>query len=205
MYFLENLNCTHLHPGVSERSCKTIDILWNWKTFFLHHLCISQRYFGSCRDWTCQKPTWENWWKNKLPGYNPKHCFPVRWEIWKGMWELWVFSSLWWYRPNRRRELYRLVIFRESLLFTYNWLKNLKYSVIHISTHPSKELCSKMALGEVGVSLPWWCHALVLPAPGSWGHFLNLIIFKPEVPALGLLYPPSSVPSVPSQIEYLLT
>ena len=30
----------------------------------------------------------------------------------------------------------------------------------------SKELCSKMALGEVGVWLPWWCHALVLPAPG---------------------------------------
>ena len=28
------------------------------------------------------------------------------------------------------------------------------YSVIHISIHPSKELCSKMAPGEVGVSLP---------------------------------------------------
>ena len=28
------------------------------------------------------------------------------------------------------------------------------YSVIHISIHPSKELCSKMVLGEVGVSLP---------------------------------------------------
>ena len=126
--FLENLNCTHLHPGVSERSCKTIDILWNWKTFFLHHLCISQRYFGSCRDWTCQKPTWENWWKNKPPGYNPKHCFPVRWEIWKGTWGLWVFSSLWWCQPNRRRELYRLVIFRDSLLFIYNWLKKFELS-----------------------------------------------------------------------------
>jgi hypothetical protein len=33
-------------------------------------------------------------------------------------------------------------------------LKNKMYSVIHISTHPSKELCSKMALGEVGLSLP---------------------------------------------------
>ena len=29
------------------------------------------------------------------------------------------------------------------------------YSVIHISIPPIKELCSKMALGEVGVSLPW--------------------------------------------------
>ena len=34
------------------------------------------------------------------------------------------------------------------LEFTFN------YSVSHIITYPSKELCSKMALGEVGVSLP---------------------------------------------------
>ena len=38
-------------------------------------------------------------------------------------------------------------------------------------------LPSKTASGEVGVWLPWWCPALVLPAPGYWGHFLNLIIF----------------------------
>ena len=31
-----------------------------------------------------------------------------------------------------------------------------------------------MALGEVGVSLPWWCHALALLAPGYWTLFLNL-------------------------------
>ena len=36
----------------------------------------------------------------------------------------------------------------------------------------------KIAPGEVGVWLPWWCHPLVLPAPGSWGLFLNLIIFS---------------------------
>ena len=40
------------------------------------------------------------------------------------------------------------------------WLKlhvgldALSYSVIHISIPPIKELCSKMAPGEVGVSLP---------------------------------------------------
>ena len=28
------------------------------------------------------------------------------------------------------------------------------YSVSHIITYPSKELCSKLALGEVGMSLP---------------------------------------------------
>ena len=37
---------------------------------------------------------------------------------------------------------------------------------------------SKMALGEVGLSLPWRCHALVLLALGYWRHFLNLIIFS---------------------------
>ena len=39
-------------------------------------------------------------------------------------------------------------------------------------------LTGKMAPGEVGVWLPWWCPTLVLPAPGSWGLFLNLIIFS---------------------------
>ena len=66
------------------------------------------------------------------------------------------------------------------------WFRNFKnranfsstYSVIHISIPPSKELCSKMATGEVDVSLPWWCHTLVLPPPGYWGLFLNLIIFS---------------------------
>ena len=33
------------------------------------------------------------------------------------------------------------------------WWKG-TYSVIHNSIAPSKELCSKMALGEVGLSLP---------------------------------------------------
>ena len=36
----------------------------------------------------------------------------------------------------------------------------------------------KMALADVGVSLPWWCHALVFLAPGYWRLFLNLIIFS---------------------------
>ena len=40
---------------------------------------------------------------------------------------------------------------------THDYLANqseLRYSVIHISTPPSKELCSKVALGEVALSLP---------------------------------------------------
>ena len=39
-------------------------------------------------------------------------------------------------------------------------------------------LLSKIVPGKVGVWLPWWCPALLLPAPGSWGLFLNLIIFS---------------------------
>ena len=38
---------------------------------------------------------------------------------------------------------------------SHNGDKNIfDYSVVHISIHPSKELCSKLAPGEVGVSLP---------------------------------------------------
>ena len=55
--------------------------------------------------------------------------------------------------------------------------------VVHIHWRPiclgwQAILLSKMAPGEVGLWLPWWCPALVLPAPGSWGLFLNLIIFS---------------------------
>ena len=32
---------------------------------------------------------------------------------------------------------------------------------------------SKVALGEVGMPLPWWCAALVLLAPDYWSLFLN--------------------------------
>ena len=47
-------------------------------------------------------------------------------------------------------------------------------TVVCKKVHPIGPVWCKMALGEVGVSLPWWCHALVLLAPGYWRHFLNL-------------------------------
>ena len=40
--------------------------------------------------------------------------------------------------------------------------------------HKFASVWCKTALGEVGVSLPWWCAALVLLAPGYWSLFLNL-------------------------------
>ena len=40
--------------------------------------------------------------------------------------------------------------------------------------HKFASVWCKTALGEVGVSLPRWCAALVLLAPGYWSLFLNL-------------------------------
>ena len=73
-----------------------------------------------------------------------------------------------------------LLIYKDLLLKTFCHLflptcfiklHFVAYSVSHNFIAPSKELCSIMALGKVGVSLPWWYHALVLPVPGYWGLF----------------------------------
>ena len=42
----------------------------------------------------------------------------------------------------------------DVVMFKRSDVGNGTYSVSHIITYPSKELCSKMALGEMGVSLP---------------------------------------------------
>ena len=49
-----------------------------------------------------------------------------------------------------------------------------KITVVCKIVHKFASLWCKTALGEVGVSLPWWCTALVLLAPGYWSLFLNL-------------------------------
>ena len=49
-----------------------------------------------------------------------------------------------------KKVLYQLVYIVKKFVF----LEEPLYSVSHIITYPSKELCSKMALGEGGVSLP---------------------------------------------------
>ena len=46
------------------------------------------------------------------------------------------------------------------------------------TVHTIGSVWCKMALGEVGVSLPWWCPALVFPSTGSWGLFLHLKAFS---------------------------
>ena len=66
----------------------------------------------------------------------------------------------------------------KDLQLTSDFFSQYVSQCFHISIQPSKELCSKIATGEVGVSLPWWCHTLVLPPPGYWGLFLSPIIFS---------------------------
>ena len=61
--------------------------------------------------------------------------------------------------------------------FRQNYMElNFHYSRVQKSIE-NWSVCSKMALGEVGVSVPWWCYALVFLAPGYRWLFLNLIIF----------------------------
>ena len=48
------------------------------------------------------------------------------------------------------------------------------FTVVCKKVHKIWSVWCKMALGKVDVSLPWWCHALVLLAPGYWRLFLNL-------------------------------
>ena len=58
-----------------------------------------------------------------------------------------------------------------------NWTKTHTISpttVLCKIVHKFASVWCKTALGEVGVSFPWWCTALVLLAPGYWSLFLNL-------------------------------
>ena len=52
----------------------------------------------------------------------------------------------------------------------------LEFTVVCKIVHKFASVCCKTTLGEVGVSLSWWCAALVLLAPGYWGLYLNLKI-----------------------------
>ena len=47
------------------------------------------------------------------------------------------------------------------------------FTVVCKIVHKIASVWCKTASGEVGVSLPWWCAALVLLAPGYWSLYLN--------------------------------
>ena len=106
--------------------------------------------------------------------------FNSRWNSW-WRWRNFYFEEYW--GGSQRRCLFKwygILWLSHNIYSKFCMLLCPWYSVIHNSIAPSKELCSKMALGEVGVSFPWWCHTLVLQPPGYWGLFLNLIFFHNE-------------------------
>ena len=53
------------------------------------------------------------------------------------------------------------------------WHKIASSRVMCEKVHKSASVWCKIALEEVSVSLPWWCHALVLLAPGYWSLFFK--------------------------------
>ena len=55
---------------------------------------------------------------------------------------------------------------------SWSWVNLL--TVVCIKVHKIASIWCKTALGEVGMSLPWWCAAFVLLSPGYWSLFLNL-------------------------------
>ena len=96
-----------------------------------------------------------NWPKNKNLNY-----------LWIILWKTTIFLI--------RNDL------RSSLVCSFT-----KQSVLHDSSNGSTVVCKKkgsklckMALGEVYLSLPWWCHALFLLSLGYWRLILNLIVFS---------------------------
>ena len=72
-----------------------------------------------------------------------------------------------WYIKHKNPFLEKVSI-SEDNFYKYNSghvHKTTAYSHVQKSIE-NWSVCSKMALGEVDVSLPWWCHTLVLLAPG---------------------------------------
>ena len=67
------------------------------------------------------------------------------------------------------------------MLLLFSFWKGFIFTVLTLPVKmfgPFWSVWCKTALAEVGMSLPWWCPALVLQAPGYWSLFLNLIIFS---------------------------
>ena len=65
---------------------------------------------------------------------------------------------------------YRMIYFSSRKMFASDFMRKKIYSRVQKSIE-NWSVWSKMALGEVGVSLPWWCHPVVLQAPGYWRLF----------------------------------
>ena len=140
-----------------------VDVLQtNWKSDFGQTSWAPERVFcyQNCSDLLWEKIVLvveKNFWNSRLKAENLQNF----WDQYNNLFKQWKVGT----------------IFCNWMVF-YLVPEGFSYSVSHIITYPSKELCSKKALGEVAVSLPWWCQALVLSPPGYSGLFLNLINFS---------------------------
>ena len=91
--------------------------------------------------------------------------WPFLWHflgLWRDFDEKWQINKN--YRLDRQRLSYMVETHKKIAFFT------VVCKIVHIFA----SVWCKTALGEVGVSLPWWCTDLVLVAPGYWSLFLNL-------------------------------
>ena len=87
------------------------------------------------------------------------------------------FYDFWRYLSTYQLILRCTVLSVLSTYVTFSLTYLSTYSRVQKSTFIWSVWC-KMVLAEVGVWLPWWCLALLLPPPGYWGHFLTLKIFS---------------------------
>ena len=93
-------------------------------------------------------------------------------------------ASVFWAHKDIQKMLLQKSFYPIILSFPTSHWRQIKFLEERLDTLPVKmfgpfwSVWSKTALAEVGVSLPWWCPTLVLPAPGYWSLFLNLIIFS---------------------------
>ena len=71
------------------------------------------------------------------------------WHFWLQLFPKELLEETFWSFHEKKKKSFKCSIYSRVQKSRENW-----------------SVCSKMALGEVGVSLPWWCHALVLLAPG---------------------------------------
>ena len=104
-------------------------------------------------------------------------CRPAQWEmgvVWslhgktRCWFEYWSSQPFWehlWHKQviwKKEKDKHYLSI---SRFLNMKMQFSMNYSRVQKSIE-NWSVCCKMALGEVGVSLPWWYHALVLLAPG---------------------------------------
>ena len=92
------------------------------------------------------------------------------WGLDGALWPLYLGTRL----CQGRILLWRTYFATSTQSFVLSTVRSKLYTVVCKIVHKIASVWCKTALGEVGVSLSWWCAALVLLTPGYWSLFLNL-------------------------------